>query len=96
MEIRVLSEREQGRRPIGWRRAQHVEQEKLFRLMASLASCLDRYRITETLQGVLGVEPVEYADCVVFNDLGLRFDDDGRVSSIYRIIDGTGVGAGGE
>jgi hypothetical protein len=67
---------------------QNLEQERLFQLIASLANLLDREIVVETMQTILGIEPVDQGDCVLFNDLTVKFNDNGRVIGIYRIIDG--------
>ena len=63
--------------------------EELFQLIAGLANCLDRKIVIETMEVFLDTKPVEKDDCVLFDDIALKFDDDGRVTSLYRIIDGT-------
>lgn len=72
---------------------QNLEQEGLFQLIASLANLLDREIVVETMQSILGIEPLGQGDCVLFNDLTVKFGDNGRVIGIYRTIDGeTGLG----
>lgn len=68
---------------------QNLEQEKLFQLIASLANLLDREIVVETMQSILGKEPVDEGDCVLFDDLTVKFGDDGHVIGIYRTIDGS-------
>jgi hypothetical protein len=41
------------------------------------------------MESVLGVVAVHDGDCVVFDDLAIRFGSDDRVKSVFRIIDGT-------
>lgn len=67
----------------------HTDQDRLFGLVAGLANLLDRDQVVETIGSVLGIEPVEDGDCVVFDDLAIRFGADGRVKSIFRTIDGS-------
>jgi hypothetical protein len=68
---------------------QNLEQERLFQLIASLANLLDKDIVVETMQSILGIEPVEMDDCVLFEDLAVKFGENGRVAGIYRTIDGT-------
>lgn len=71
------------------------DQDRLFSLIASLANVLDRKQVIETMQSVLGVAPVHDGDCVVFDDLAIRFGSDDRVRSVFRTIDGSrGADAG--
>ena len=79
---------EDRRRWIAALHEQNLEQERLFQLIASLANLLDREIVVETMQTILGIEPVHQEDCVLFNDLTVKFNDNGRVIGIYRIIDG--------
>ncbi|MFQ5546787.1 MAG: hypothetical protein ACE5FV_00735 [Woeseia sp.] len=75
-----------------WMRAQHaqkLEHDRLIQLIAGLANCLDRKFVIETVEAILRVKSVEKGDCVHFDDLALRFGDDGRLLSLYRVIDGT-------
>ena len=73
--------------------AQNLEQEKLFQLIAALANCLDRDIVIETIQCILGIDPIEKYDCVFFDDIVVGFDEEGRVKSLYRVIDGTTIPA---
>jgi len=83
-----LNSPEDRRRWIAALHEQNLEQERLFQLIASLANLLDREIVVETMQTILGIEPVDQGDCVLFNDLTVKFSDNGRVIGIYRIIDG--------
>lgn len=65
------------------------DQERLFSLVASLANLLDKDLVVETMQSVLGIEPVHEGDCVIFDDLEIQFGQDNRVKSITRTIDGS-------
>lgn len=65
------------------------DQDRLFGLVASLANLLDKDLVVETMQSVLGIEPVHDGDCVIFDDLAIRFGQDNRVKSVYRTIDGS-------
>jgi len=68
----------------------HVsDQERLFSLVASLANVLDRDQVIETMQSLLGVAPVYDGDCVMFDDVAIRFGSDDRVRSVFRTIDGS-------
>ena len=58
-------------------------------LVADLANCLDKELIVETVENLLDVKPVRVDNCVKFDDLTLHFDASGRVSGMYRVIDGT-------
>ena len=76
-----------------WMEALHEysnDQERLFSLVASLANLLDRDLVVETMQSVLGIDPVRDGDCVVFDDLAIQFGKDNRVKSVFRTIDGSG------
>lgn len=75
-----------------WMEALHAyrdDSERLFGLVASVANLLDRALIVETMESVLGVAAVHDGDCVIFDDLAIRFGSDDRVKSVFRIIDGT-------
>lgn len=69
-------------------RAKNLTQEDLFQTIAALGNCLDRDMVISTMQGVLGIPPVEKDDCVLFDDIVVGFTEDGRLKSLYRIIDG--------
>jgi hypothetical protein len=69
--------------------AKDEEQERLFRLIASLANCLDRRMAIETVQHFLRIDPIEIGNCVFFDDIAVGFNASGRVNSLYRVIDGT-------
>jgi hypothetical protein len=78
-----------------WIEALHAyrdDSERLFGLVASLANLLDRTLVVETMESVLGVTAVHEGDCVIFNDVAIRFGSDGRVKSVFRTIDGSGSG----
>ena len=75
-----------------WMEALHDysnDQERLFSLVASLANLLDKNLVVETMQSVLGIEPVHDGNCVIFDDLAIQFGEDDRVKSISRTIDGS-------
>jgi hypothetical protein len=65
------------------------EQERLFGLVASLANLLDRELVVETIATVLGIDPVYDGDCVIFDDLAIRFGPDDKITSVFRTIDGS-------
>ena len=69
--------------------AHTTDQERLFALVASLANLLDRDLVVETMESVLGIEAVYDDDCVIFDDLAIRFGGNDRVKSIFRTIDGS-------
>ena len=74
-----------------WLEALHThrsDQDRLFELVASLANLLDRDLVVETMSSVLGIEPVIEDDCVMFDDIAIRFGKDDRVKSVFRTIDG--------
>lgn len=76
-----------------WIEALHAyrdDSDRLFGLVASLANLLDRDLVIETMESVLGITAVHDGDCIVFDDLAIRFGSDGRVKSVFRTIDGTG------
>ena len=64
-------------------------QQRIFQLIASLGSLLDKEMLVETVQSILGVEPVELDDCVHFDDLSVKFGRNGKVIGVYRMIDGS-------
>jgi hypothetical protein len=69
-----------------WMEALHEysnDQERLFGLVASLANLLDKDLVVETMQSVLGVEPVHDGDCVIFDDLAIQFGKDDRIKSVF-------------
>ena len=68
---------------------QQLERDRLFQLVASLANLLDKATVVETVSSVLGIEPVEIEDCVFFNDLSIKFGDDGRVIGLSHTFDGS-------
>lgn len=70
---------------------QNLEQERLFQLIASLANLLDKEIVVETIHSILGIAPVEKDDCVLFDNLSMKFDDRGKIIGIYRTIDSTDV-----
>jgi hypothetical protein len=73
---------------------QNLERDRLFQLIAALANCLDRDVVVAIMRSHLGVEPVENGDCTTFDDIAVRFNRDGRVTSICHIIDGSADDAG--
>ena len=76
-----------------WIEALHAyrdDSERLFGLVANLANLLDRDLVIETMESVLGITAVHDGDCIIFDDLAIRFGSDGRVKSVFRTIDGTG------
>ena len=68
---------------------QHLERDRLFQLVASLANLLDKAIIVETVKSVVGIEPVEIEDCILFGDLSIKFGDDGRVIGLSQTLDGS-------
>jgi len=84
-----LTDQDQKRQ---WMEALHEysnDQERLFGLVASLANLLDKDLVVETMQSVLGIEPVHDGNRVIFDDLEIQFGQDNRVKSITRTIDGS-------
>ena len=76
-----------------WIEALHAyrdDSERRFGLVASLANLLDRKLIIETMESVLGIAAVHDGDCIIFDDLAIRFGSDDRVKSVFRTIDGLG------
>ena len=53
------------------------------------AAPLKNPMFVEMMSSVLGVEPIEVADCGMFDDLTIKFGDDGRVNCLYRTHDGS-------
>lgn len=75
-----------------WMEALHAyrdDSERIFMLVASLANLLDKALVIETMESVLGVTAVHDGDCIIFDDLAIRFGSDDRVKSVFRTIDGT-------
>ncbi len=68
---------------------QQLEHDRLFQLIASLANLLDKAVIVETVKSVVGIEPVELEDCILFGDLSIKFGDDGRVIGLSQTLDGS-------
>jgi hypothetical protein len=86
---------EEKRRWVEAMHEQNLDQERLFQLIASLANLLDREIVVETMQSILGIAPIDKEDCVLFDNLTVKFGDNGRVIGIYRTIDGeTNAGTG--
>jgi hypothetical protein len=83
-----LNTPEEKRRWVEALHEQNLEQERLFQLIGSLANLLDRDIVVETMQSLLGITPVSRDDCVLFDDLTVKFNKDGKVIGIYRTIDG--------
>ena len=78
-----------------WIEALHAyrdDSDRLFALVASLANLLDRALVIETMESVLGVKAVHDGDCIIFDDLAIRFGKDDRVKSVFRTIDGSAGG----
>ncbi len=69
--------------------AYREDSERMFTLVANLANLLDRPQVVETMESVLGVTAVHDGDCVIFDDLAIRFGSDDRVRSVFRTIDGS-------
>lgn len=84
-----VSSAERNRRLMEAIHEQNLEQERLFQMIAALSNCLDRAVVIETMQRILGVEPVENDDRVLFDDIAVSFDKNGRVKGLYRVIDGS-------
>ena len=75
-----------------WIEALHAyrdDSDRLFGLVASLANLLDKDLVIETMESVLGITAVHDGDCIIFDDLAIRFGSDDRVKSVFRTIDGT-------
>ena len=81
---------EQRRQWVEALQAYRDDSERLFGLVASLANLLDRDLVIETMESVLGITAVHDGDCIIFDDLAIRFGSDGRVKSVFRTIDGSG------
>jgi hypothetical protein len=67
----------------------NTERERLFRLVAAVATLFDRDVVIETVASLLDTRPVEDADCVAFDDIAIRFGTDGKVKSVFRTVDGS-------
>lgn len=83
-----MTSSEEKRRWVEAIHEQNLERDRLFQLIAALANCLDRDVVVEIMQSHLGVEPITDGDSTSFDDIAVRFNGKGRVTSIYRIIDG--------
>ena len=83
-----MSPSEHKRRLIEAIEEQNLSQERLFQLIAALANFLDRQVVIETMQHILHIDPVEDGDRVLFDDIVVSFDANGRVKGLYRLIDG--------
>ena len=83
---------EQRRQWVEALQAYRDDSERMFALVANLTNLLDRAQVVETMESVLGVTAVHEGDCVIFNDLAIRFGSDDRVKSVFRTIDGSGNG----
>lgn len=79
---------EQRRQWVEALQAYRDDSERLFGLVASVANLLDKALVVETMESVLGVVAVHDGDCVIFDDLAIRFGSDDRVKSVFRTIDG--------
>ena len=66
-----------------------VARDRVFQLVASLANILDKPMVIETMKSMLGIEPVEVDDCIIFDDLAVKFGEDGRVIGLYQTFDGS-------
>jgi hypothetical protein len=44
------------------------------------------------MESVLGITAVHDGDCVIFDDLAIRFGSDDRVKSVFRTIGGSNTG----
>ena len=84
-----MTSAEQKRQWIEALHAYRDDSDRLFALVASLANLLDRALVIETMESVLGVKAVHDGDCVIFDDLAIRFGKDDRVKSVFRTIDGS-------
>ncbi len=69
--------------------AQDLEQDRLFELIARLGNLMDKAMVTETVETLVGIAAIEKDDCLQFGDIAICFDDSGRVTSLFRTIDGT-------
>jgi len=84
-----MTSREETRHLVDAIHEQNLERDRLFQLIAALANCLDRDVVVEIMQSHLGIEPVTDGDSTMFDDIAVRFNNDGRVTSICQVIDGT-------
>ncbi len=66
-----------------------VARDRVFQLVASLANILDKPMVIETMKSMLGIEPIEVDDCILFDDLAVKFGEDGRVIGLYQTFDGS-------
>jgi len=84
-----VSSAEKNRRLIEAITEQNLERDRLFQMIAALGNCLDRNVVIETMQHILGVDPVEKDDRVLFDDVAVSFNKEGRVKGLYHVIDGS-------
>ena len=82
-----MTTEEQRRQWMEALRAYRDDSERLFGLVASLANLLDKNLVIETMESVLGIPAVYDGDCVIFNDLAIRF-------GMYRSAGISGEAAG--
>lgn len=71
-----------------------VEYENLLRIIVPLCQGHDKAFIVNVFAVALAESPVEKDDCVLLRDLALRFDNDGKLTDVFKVISGTTERAG--
>ncbi len=69
--------------------AQNLDHKALLRVIVKLSQSLDKGVILEAFETGLRITPSPKDDCVLFGDLALRFAVGGKISDIFRVIEGT-------
>ena len=84
-----LSGAEQKRLLIEAVHSQDLGHKALLRVIIRLCNSLEKGVILEAFETGLGKSPEPRDDCVLFDDLALRFTVNGRLADIFRVIEGT-------
>ena len=69
--------------------AQSVEQDKLLLVAKELARTHDRGSVLDAFRLAFEVQPVREGDCFLLEGLALCFDSNGRLTRLYRAVEGT-------
>ena len=77
---------------------QDSECENLLRIIAQLGQGHDKDFLVNVFAVALAESPVEKDDCVLLRNLALKFDNDGRLIDVFKVVPGTteraGIGIG--
>ncbi|MGI9232569.1 MAG: hypothetical protein ACR2RD_02970 [Woeseiaceae bacterium] len=68
---------------------QGVEYENLLRIVVPLAQAHDKAFVVNVFAVTLNQIPFEKDDCVLLGNLALRFDNDGRLIDVFKVVPGT-------